>query len=479
MPLLALATPLPPMADELEVALHRAEALRAAGEVAAARDRLLAEWPALCLLPRYHLVLGELHRLLEQDVEAKAATCAAAALDAGLPLVLFNLGTAFFMAGQPEPAEKWYRLTLRLDPDLVVAHQNLSCILADAGQAAEAQLHRDLAYRRQCVFIEPAATPRRSVLILAAAGLGNVPIEHLMPNTINTRIKWFVEYGSAESPLYDVCFNAIADPDMEAPTRGNMARFLRGCTRPVLNPPETILPTRRDRIPALLGDIADVVVPPALRFEAAGLAAPRILAAMARAGIGLPILLRPAGSHGGKGLQRIDTAEALAAEDFAGAPAQYVTAFHDYRSPDGYWRKYRMIFVDRQPFAYHLAISPQWLVHYFSAEMLPEAWKRAEEARFLQDPEAVLGARAMAAIAAIGRRLDLDYGGLDFSLLPDGRVLVFEANATMLAHPETLPELAYKTPFVARIFAAFEAMLEAASRCTAASNTSRVNGSTR
>jgi glutathione synthase/RimK-type ligase-like ATP-grasp enzyme len=63
-------------------------------------------------------------------------------------------------------------------------------------------------------------------------------------------------------------------------------------------------------------------------------------------------------------------------------------------------------------------------------------------------------------VAAIGERLDLDYAGLDFSVLPDGRLLVFEANATMLAHPEPDDgELAYKNAAVARIVEAFQALL--------------------
>jgi glutathione synthase/RimK-type ligase-like ATP-grasp enzyme len=63
----------------------------------------------------------------------------------------------------------------------------------------------------------------------------------------------------------------------------------------------------------------------------------------------------------------------------------------------------------------------------------------------------------MRAIAAIGRRLDLDYAGVDFTLLPDGRVLVFEANATMLVHRERIDGMAaHKNPYVERIVCAFE-----------------------
>jgi len=88
------------------------------------------------------------------------------------------------------------------------------------------------------------------------------------------------------------------------------------------------------------------------------------------------------------------------------------------------------------------------------------AWKLDEERRFLQDPRAALGERAMNAITAIGQRLDLDYGGIDFTLLPDGQVFVFEANATMLTHYERdSGVLAHKNQHVQHIVDAFEHML--------------------
>ena len=145
----------------------------------------------------------------------------------------------------------------------------------------------------------------------------------------------------------------------------------------------------------------------------------------------------------------------------------YISAFCDFRSADGWCRKYRVIFIDREPLPYHLAISPHWLVHYATAGMEAHAWKLDEERRFLESPQAVLGAAAWAAVAAIGERLDLDYAGVDFSLLPDGRILVFEANPVMFVHPEDRDSiLAFKAPYVARILDAFEAML--AKVCAAA-----------
>jgi hypothetical protein len=155
------------------------------------------------------------------------------------------------------------------------------------------------------------------------------------------------------------------------------------------------------------------------------------------------------------------TAEALAEIRVAAGEDAYATVYHDYQSRDGWHRKYRMIFVDRQPFPYHLAISQDWLVHYESADMPDDPVRVAEERRFLEDPYGALGAEAMAAVTAIGQRMDLDYCGVDFSLLPDGRVLVFEANATMLVHPESAKgPLAHKNAAVEAICGAFQALLQ-------------------
>jgi len=98
-------------------------------------------------------------------------------------------------------------------------------------------------------------------------------------------------------------------------------------------------------------------------------------------------------------------------------------------------RKYRVMFIDRVAYPLHLAVSADWKVHYFSADMARNAAFREEERRFLEDMPAVLGAKAMAALASICLTLDLDYAGIDFALSPDGSVLLFEANATMVVFP--------------------------------------------
>jgi tetratricopeptide (TPR) repeat protein len=408
-----------------------------------------------------HCNLGNVLRDQDKQDEALACYQAAHAIDALFVDAIFNIGLIHSSSGQTELAKAWYRKALTVDPGMVPAHINLATLLQNAGQVEEARWHRDQAYGKQSFSVTSTPGTKRTVLLLMDACNGNVPYLTLMPARHNAIIKWMVEYSTedahAELPPYDVVFNAIGDADVTDATAQPVARFAGRSKKPILNQPLAVARTARHLIPALLGSVEGVRIPPIWRVET-------------KAGwhdnpeFCFPALVRPLATHGGQGMVLVESREALASLQFDHIGDIYLSAFEDYRSSDGYFRKYRMIFVDRKPYPYHLAISRLWMVHYVTADMLDHAWKLEEERRFLCDPASVLGAQGMAAIEALAKRLDLDYGGVDFSILPDGHVLVFEANATMLVHPEKESgPLAFKNPFVQRILDAFEALLARAS----------------
>ncbi|CAE6843145.1 hypothetical protein LMG22931_07351 [Paraburkholderia nemoris] len=422
--------------------------------------------------PSHHRALAETRRADGDELGAVAHLIAAHTLDAYAASApnasaanLCDVATGYFMKSDHEIAEYWYRLVLKLDPHVAVACQNLAAILAGSGRASEAAVYRERAYRIQRVFIEGSGAGQRRVLILCAAHTaGNVPFDALLPSTTCCRIKYAIDYAADEEdqqlPAYDLVFNAIGDADIAAPLSGRLARFVSRCARPVLNPPDAIARTQRHRTASLFYGLPDVQAAPCVRSETAPASRSALDALLAEAGIDFPVLARPAATHGGEGLTLCESPTALESWRSAQTEVCYLAAFRDYRSTDGFYRKYRIIFVDRKPFPYHLAISPHWMVHYYSADMEQHPWKLEEERRFLDNPHAALGERVMSAIAAIGRRLDLDYGGIDFTVLPDGQVLVFEANATMLAHFERATgTLAHKNPHVQRIVDAFERMM--------------------
>ncbi len=81
--------------------------------------------------------------------------------------------------------------------------------------------------------------------------------------------------------------------------------------------------------------------------------------------------------------------------------------------------------VERKLYPLHLAISRDWKVHYYTADMAQSADHRAEELPFLQDMASAIGARGMAALQRIADTLELDYGGIDFAVECAGRHSVF------------------------------------------------------
>ena len=414
--------------------------------------------------PARHSALALAYEAAGDHLKAATSRVAVQALTDRNAMILYNVATAYMNHAQLVQAERWFRVTLALDPELAVAHQNLASVLLRRGRGDEAAEHLKLAYSRQAVFLEPGVEQSPRVLLFCAGSIGNIPIKHLMADGRYTQIRYFVEYAREQElavlPEHDVVFNIIGDPDVVASDHPTLDVLLARTSKTVLNAPAHVKRTRRDRLPGLLAGIEGAVTPAARRLDAAS-AGVSHADAIERDGPPYPVIVRPPATHGGQGVLLANSREELESHALAAAPSVYATAFHDYRSADGYFRKYRVIFVDGEPFPYHLAISEHWLVHYFSADMLKTPWKLEEERRFLEQPEQALGQRAYAALRAIGQRLELDYAGIDFSILPDGDLLVFEANATMLVHPEPATSaLAHKNPHVKAIIEALAAMIE-------------------
>ena len=137
-----------------------------------------------------------------------------------------------------------------------------------------------------------------------------------------------------------------------------------------------------------------------------------------------------------------------------------VIQYLDARGADGKSRKYRVMMIDGQIYPLHVAISGDWNIHYFSADMIDFPEHRAEDAAFLRDMPGVLGKSAMAALKQIQEPLHLDYGGIDFGLSEDREILLFKAIATMaVLLPEKDPRWDYRRPAVEKIYCAIWTML--------------------
>jgi glutathione synthase/RimK-type ligase-like ATP-grasp enzyme len=253
----------------------------------------------------------------------------------------------------------------------------------------------------------------------------------------------------------DVVFNMLCNADDGRDILPQALELVERLGRPTINHPRLIMQTDRATVAQRLAGIAGCVVPRTTRMAGAALAD-----AAVRAAFRLPLLVRVAGTHGGDDFDKFDNWDAIAAFVSGNLGADYyLIDYVDYRSADGFFRKYRVIFVDGDILPYHLAIHDDWKVHHFRTDMANHAWMRQEEERFLADMDSVFNAAQQDALRAMAKATGLDYGGVDCGLDRDGRIVVFEANASMLVHDEKDATFAYKNPYIARIKDAFEAMV--------------------
>lgn len=264
---------------------------------------------------------------------------------------------------------------------------------------------------------------------LAYECLGNVELLGLLDGSqfdVTTLVCGNVRRDAVTMRRVDVVLNAICDADTNRASLRAASQVVADAGVPVVNAPERVLATTRDRVAAALQGIPGVVVPRTARIVPSRVAEVEPLAA--EASIARPFLVREAGTHGGHQLTLVADGEDLGAlERFAfDGRSLYVTEFVDFRSPDGIYRKHRALVIGGRAFAKHLIASDHWNVHAASRPFMaarPELV--AEEEAFV----AGLSEPVQETFERIHERLQLDYFGADFALTDDGRVVVFEVNA--------------------------------------------------
>lgn len=358
----------------------------------------------------------------------------------GQPIGHVNLGNLLCEAGDLGGARRHYEIALHLAPDLPEAHQGLGNVLAASGEAEEAKRHWRRGYRDRVVNVWPyrgCGRPIRLLMLISVAN-GNIPARVFLDDDLFEVTTVATEfYSDAQAlPPHDIVLNAIGDADLCGAALRVAVNLLEKTIAPVINHPLAVLRTGRAENAQRFSDVPGVVTPRCRLFAREQLIGPDGDRLLARTGFTWPILLRAPGFHTGQHFVRVDSANELSAAVAAlPGPALLAIEYLDATGHDGKWRKGRVLIVDRQLYPLHWAISSNWKVHYFTAEMADCEAYRAEEVRFLTDMPGFLGPRAVAALTAIARRLGLDYGGIDFGLGADGRIMLFEANASMAIVP--------------------------------------------
>ena len=367
----------------------------------------------------------------------------------------------------------WRRLISRLLDGTIEAGEGLDLSLIaqllgdkEAGLAIQhAILSSHQLFRSPCA----AKPPQLRVLALAAAtDIGsNTPIEFLLENSgielttlyVMPDIDW-----PDWLPDHDVAMVIASDSDDCRAALDKIAHAMTHWPRPMLNSPQRICHLDRDKLHVLLTGVEGLEIPQTVcvtRDHLAMLAQSALALTNIACDIAYPIIVRPRGAHAGKGLARLDDASAI--ERYLDEHAQesfFISRFVDYRNDDGLFRKYRIVVIDGQAYACHLAIADRWDIWYMNAGMSASADKRREEAAFMQDFDSGFAQRHCAALSGLSKRIGLDYFTIDCAETKDGSLLIFEADNTAIVHDMDRPDIfPYKAPQMRKVFDAFAAML--------------------
>ncbi|RNC94029.1 MAG: hypothetical protein ED554_00025 [Synechococcus sp. YX04-3] len=256
--------------------------------------------------------------------------------------------------------------------------------------------------------------------------------------------------------------NAVSDPEVASDSLAIASELCKKIKRQVINPPERVLGTSREDVATLADSIEGIFAPPTIKIEVK-----QISESFLSQNKFLPfrdssLLVRPLGSSTGIGLTRIDSLEKLLQIDAQNCPKWInVTKFVDFRSADDLYRKYRVFVIDGDILPEHCVISTDWNIHSSSRmnEMLGSDIYREEERDFLRSPRTVLSEENMKSLQLLGQKIGLNYIGIDFSLTPDGRLLLFEANSGMRVNHDYNESFSYLEKYTLALRRRFDKMV--------------------
>jgi glutathione synthase/RimK-type ligase-like ATP-grasp enzyme len=274
-------------------------------------------------------------------------------------------------------------------------------------------------------------------------------VDHLPPKRF--ALEW-VYLGPGQDPPVKLppgaLLNHIGDADICSQALELARRVVAKSGRPCFNHPDPIARTTRDHVSRVLAGIPGLDVPKTIRTAA--LTPTDLRATVKQGALQYPILVRVAGFHGGTNMVKIDTPDAageIERLDRSSWSDLYATEFRDFVGPDGRYRKFRIAVVGDDIFVRHMVTAENWLIH---ARRRAANTKEEEFAMFAAF-EDEYGGHLRPMFQEIGRRLDLDFFGVDCAIADSGEVILFEANACMTILGQTQKELNIKAVAINRI----------------------------
>ena len=326
-------------------------------------------------------------------------------------------------------------------------------------------------------FACAATKPRLRVLALAAATDmgGNTPIEFLLERSDIELMTLYV-IADAELPVplpdHDVAIVIASDSTDCRDALRKIDELLRAGRGRCSIRRICVGNLDRDKLHRLLDGIDGLEIPVTIGVSRAQLVelsrGDHSHRSTSRPILRFPLIVRPRGSHAGARPceDRRSCRDRRTISRRTGAGILRFAFRRLRQATTARIAKYRIVFVDGQPYACHMAIVDRWDIWYLNAGMSHSADKRLEETDIHAHVRCRLCVVAIGLRSSgIAERIGLDYFTVDCAETRRGSLLVFEADNTAIVHDMDCAELfRLQAAADARIFDAFATMLESRAR---------------
>jgi tetratricopeptide (TPR) repeat protein len=410
-----------------------------------------------------------------------------------VPRVLNEYGTFLLRTGQFDDAIQLFKKCAALDsqePEIYDSGLALSSLTHYRGNEREAQDILENVVKRYPYIMEKHHDPQKST-ILRLRGFENAAysiLENLdgiykkllrgghfaVTNLLNEE-KYNVALlnifeknldNLGNIPDFNLILNTIACPDSKNASLLVATKFVdRYPHIPVINPPDRVLKTTREQNSLHLNTIPGVSFPKTEKIWWDGCSLDQILDRVLELGFIFPFIVREVGSQTGQSVGLIKD-EASLRPYFESRPipqAYYVIQFKDCAiQGDSIFHKMRVFFIDGTLYPVANVFNDTWNIHSGDRYSIMDkfTWMQDEEKLFLKNPCEYIGSDNFNRLHAVRDLINLDFFGIDFTILEDKTLFIFELNAAMRHNFEHIKSFPYTEPYLSKISTAFETMIQ-------------------
>lgn len=231
-------------------------------------------------------------------------------------------------------------------------------------------------------------------------------------------------------PCIDLIYNAVADYDDCAQVLDMVNAIIKKIAKPVINPPLEQDLTSRDNNFARLHDIDGIVFPVTLKINLQHTDDQALQSLMIENQMKFPVLVRETGTHAGKTFEKIESSEEfISYRNRTRCGEAYLSQYYDI-GREGIHRRFRVYCIKGVLCASAVYYGKNWNVHRKSNIKVINADYLQDEKKFYTNFSEFIRPYH-SAITEIIKRTPLEYYGIDFDILDNKKIIVFEVNAAM------------------------------------------------